>query len=117
MNTIRITALALSSLLILLSHARASTGESTEASVRSSEGVVGKTERAVKRGAQAAASGVERGVRAAASGVERGAKAAASGVERGATAAAHGVKKGATATANVASHVAHKIGGESASSP
>lgn len=68
--------------------------------------VVDKVERAVVRGARAAASGVERGARAAASGVERGARAAArgvksaaSGVQRGAKAAASGVERGVKAAA------------------
>lgn len=113
MSAIRQDAVALSVLLMLLSHAQANAAEATQ----SSDSVAVKVERAVERGARAAASGVEYGVRAAASGVERGAKAAASGVERGAKAAAHGVEKGAKATANAASHVANKIGGESAPSP
>jgi hypothetical protein len=68
-------------------------------------GVAVKVERAVARGARAAASGVERGAKAAASGVERGVRAAASGVERG-----------AKATTHAASRVATKITGQPAAS-
>lgn len=110
-------AVALSLMLTLLGHAKAESNEASESKANGEPGVVVKVERAIERGAKVAASGVERGVRAAASGVEQGAKAAASGVEHGAKAAAHGVEKGAKATAHAASHVANKIGGESASSP
>jgi hypothetical protein len=89
-----------------LSHAKAESDETTKSQASGEPGVVVKVERAIERGAKAAASGVE-----------RGAKAAASGIERGAKAAAHGVERGAKATANAASHVANKIGGESESSP
>ena len=116
MNEIRKDAVALSFLLMLLSHAPANATEASPSSESSGASVAVKVERAVERGVRAAASGVEYGVRAAASGVERGAKAAASGVERGAKAAAHGVEKGAKATANAAGHVADKMGGGSAAS-
>lgn len=69
-------------------------------------GVVERVEKAVERGAKAAASGVQRGVKAAASGVQRGAQAAASGVARG-----------AKATGNAADAVARKVGGSPASAP
>jgi hypothetical protein len=117
MNTFCKCAVALSSTLMLLCHAKAASDGAAESPESGGTGVVVKVERAVQRGAKAAASGVEHGVKAAARGVARGAKAAASGIERGAKAAAHGVEKGAKATANAASHVAKKIGGEPASSP
>jgi hypothetical protein len=79
--------------------------------------VVEKVERAVVRGAHAAASGVECGVKAAASGIERGAKAAAGGVERGVQAAASGVQCGAKATDEAAGKVARKVGIGAASEP
>ena len=49
--------------------------------------------------------------------IARGAHAAASGVERGAKAAARGIEHGATATANAAKTVAKKVGASSAPSP
>lgn len=102
--------------LMCASQAQAASND-TPASSGSEPGVVVKVERAVERGAKAAASGVEHGARAAAGGIKRGAQAAASGVERGTKAAAHGVEKGAKATANAASHVANKIGGSGSSAP
>ena len=106
MNTILRAAVALSSVLILVSHAHAGSTEPAQSTTSSASGVVGKVENAVVRGAKAAASGVERGVKAAASGVERGAKATARGVE-------HGAK----ATASAASRVATKVVGSPSSSP
>ena len=106
MNTILKAAVALSSMLVLVSHVGANSTAPTQSTRSSASGVVGKVENAVVRGAKAAASGVQRGVKAAASGVERGAKATARGVE-------HGAK----ATASAASRVATKVVGTSASSP
>lgn len=48
--------------------------------------------------------------------IARGAHAAASGVKRGAKAAAKGIEHGATATANAAKTVAKKVGASSAPS-
>ena len=105
MNRVLKAAVALSSMLILVSHADAGSTEPAQSTTSSASGVVGKVESAVVRGAKAAASGVERGVKAAASGIERGAKATARGVE-------HGAK----ATASAASRVATKVVGSPASS-
>ena len=74
MNTILKTALILSSLL-LAAHASAAADEPADAKSGSSPGVVKKVEKAVVKGAKAAASGVERGAKAVGRGVERGAKA------------------------------------------
>jgi hypothetical protein len=118
MNTILKTAVALTSMFILLGHAEAGSEEPpAESTTSTAPGVVDKVGNAVARGAKAAASGVERGVKAAAGGVERGAKAAASGIERGAKATARGVEHGAKATASAASRVAGKVGSSPASSP
>jgi len=94
--------------LMLLSSAGADANEPAEPAGGNAPGVVVKVEKAVERGAKAAASGVERGAKAAARGIKRGAKAAASGVERG-----------AKATGNAAHTVAKKVGGSPtpASSP
>lgn len=78
--------------------------------------VVVKVEKAIGRGAKAAASGIKKGVTAGAHGVERGAHAATSGVERGAKAAARGIERGATATARAAKTVSRKVGASPASS-
>lgn len=72
----------------------------------SAPAVVERAEQAVSRGAQAAARGVEAGARAAARAIEHGASVAASGVERGVKAAA-----------GVASSVASKVKGSTASAP
>ncbi len=83
-------------MLMLLSSAGADANETAEPATGTAPGVVVKVEKAVERGAKAAASGVKRGAKAAARGIEHGAKAAASGVERGAKAsgsAAHAVAK------------------------
>jgi hypothetical protein len=110
MNKVLKTAVALSSTLMLLSHAQAGPQDTPEATTTSTEpGVVAKAENAVVRGAKAAASGIEHGVQAAASGVERGAKATARGIQRGAKATARGVEHGAKATGNAAGRVADKI--------
>lgn len=82
--------------LMTLSSAGAYANETKEPATANSPGVVVKVEKAIERGAKAAASGVKRGVKAAARGIERGAKATARGVERGAKAAgnaAHVVAK------------------------
>ena len=73
MNMILKTAMILSSLL-LAAHANAASDEPAE-KPSNSPGVVKKVEKAVVKGAKAAASGVERGAKAAGRGVERGAKA------------------------------------------
>jgi hypothetical protein len=86
--------------LMMLGGAGADANETAESATGTAPGVVVKVEKAIERGAKAAASGVERGAKAAARGIEHGAKAAASGVERG-----------AKATGNAAHAVAKKVGG------
>lgn len=90
--------------------------EATQPPAGASESVVTKVEKAIERGAKAAAGGVEKGVTAGAHGVERGAHAAASGVQRGVEAAARGIEHGAAATAHAAKTVAAKVGASPASS-
>ena len=80
-------------------------GESPPAEGSKSTGTVSKVEKAVAKGAHAAASGVERGV-----------KAAGRGIKRGADATERGVKRAAKATSGAASKVGSKISG-AASSP
>lgn len=116
MNTILRTAAALSATFTILGSADAGPNDAAEPATSTASSVVVKAEKAIERGAKAAARGVEHGVKAAASGVERGAKAAASGVERGAKAAAGGVERGAKATGNAANIVARKVGVSPASS-
>lgn len=111
MNSIRHKAARVVATLILLGSAGTKATEIAEADGGTASGVVGKVERAVVRGATAAANGVEHGAKAAAHGIEHGARAAASGVERGAKAAASGVERGAKATGNAAHAVAGKVGG------
>jgi len=94
----------------------ASAADSTQPAAGTPPSVVEKVEKAVERGAKAAASGVKKGVTAGAHGVERGAHAAASGVERGAKAAARGIEHGATATAHAAKTVTSKVGPSPAAS-
>ncbi len=96
--------------LVLLSPVSAQTTAPARQAAATEPGVLDKVERAVVRGAKAAASGVERGVKAA----ERGAKVAASGVERGVKAAASGVQRGANATGDAVQSVAKKVGAPSA---
>lgn len=82
--------------LMMLCTAGADATETAESTTGTAPGVVVKVEKAVERGAKAAARGVERGAKAAGRGIEHGAKAVASGVERGAKAtgnAAHTVTK------------------------
>lgn len=86
--------------LILLGNAETKANEAAESDTTTASGVVVKVEKAIERGAKAAANGVEHGAKAAASGVKRGVRAAASGVERG-----------AKATSNAAHTVAEKVGG------
>lgn len=62
------------------------------------EGVIDKTEAAVKRGAEATARGVRKGVDATTHAVKRGAEATAHGIEVGVSAAGRGIKRGAEAT-------------------
>ena len=113
MNSIRHKAALIVGALILLGSAEAKASETAEADAGTSSGVVAKVERAVVRGATAAASGVERGAKATARGIEHGARATASGVKRGVKAAANGVDRGAKATGNAAHTVAEKVGGSS----
>ena len=96
----------LSLLLVLVSNVAAQTATPSRSTAAAEPGVWEKVEKAVVRGAKAAASGVERGVKAA----EHGAKVAASGVERGVKAAASGIERGAQATDNAAQSVAKKVG-------
>ena len=91
--------------LMLLGSARADANETAEPATGTAPGVVVKVEKAIERGAKAAASGVARGAKATARGIEHGAKAAASGVERG-----------AKATGSAAHAVAKKVGGSPAPS-
>lgn len=111
MNSIRHKAVLLVAMLILLGSAETRATEMAEGDAGTASGVVAKVERAVVRGATAAASGVERGAKAAAHGIEHGARAAASGVKRGVKAAASGVERGAKATGNAAHTVAEKVDG------
>lgn len=109
MNTIAKTALTLSLVLFLFSHAAADSRDTSEPHASSEPGVVVKVGKAIEHGARTTAGWIEHGVKAAASGVERGAKATANGIKHGAKATAHGVEHGAKATENAASHVANKI--------
>jgi hypothetical protein len=95
MKTLLKGAAAVGSIFIAASCAFAAASEPAAANTGSSEGVVGKVEHAVVKGA----------------------KVAASGVERGAKAAAHGVETGAKATARVSRRVAAKVTGSPASAP
>ena len=82
--------------LIMLSSAGANANGTAESATGTAPGVVVKVEKAIERGAKAAARGAEHGAKAAARGIKHGAKAAASGIERGAKAtgsAAHTVAK------------------------
>lgn len=106
MNTIFKTALTLSLVLILSSHAEAAQKDAAESSASNEPGVVVKVGKAIEHGARTAASWVEQGVRATANGIKHGAKAAA-----------HGVEQGARATENAASHVADKIDDQPHASP
>lgn len=91
-------------------YASVSADESAQPAASAPPSVVVKVEKAMERGAKAAASGVKKGVTAGAHGVERGAHAAASGVDRGVKAAARGIEHGATATAHAVKTVARKVG-------
>ena len=95
MNTILKTATMLSATFIMWSSAEAGPKEAAESAAKTASDVVVKVERAIERGARAAASGVEHGAKAAASGIERGAKA----------------------TGSAANRVAKKVGASPASSP
>lgn len=86
--------------LMMLCSAGADASETAESATGTAPGVVVKVEKAIERGAKAAASGVERGAKAAGRGIEHGAKTVASGV-----------KRGAKATGNAAHAVAKKVGG------
>ena len=86
--------------LMLLGTATADTNETAEPANGAAPGVIVRVEKAIVRGAKAAAGGIERGAKAAARGIEHGAKAAASGV-----------KHGAKATGNAAHTVAKKLSG------
>ncbi len=85
---------------MLLGTAAANTDETAEPANGAAPGVIVRVEKAIVRGAKAAARGVE-----------HGAKAAAHGIEHGAKAAAGGVKRGAKATGNAAHTVAKKLSG------
>jgi hypothetical protein len=117
MHAIGRAAATLAAVSMMAAGAFAGPRELAESAGQTASGVVTKVEKAVERGAKAAASGIEHGLKAAASGVERGAKAAASGIERGTRAAASGVAHGAKATADVAGRVAAKAGASSGSAP
>jgi len=82
--------------LMLLGSAVADANDTAESATGTAPGVVVKVEKAIERGAKAAARGVKRGAKATAHGIEHGAKAVAGGVERGAKAtgnAAHAVER------------------------
>lgn len=100
MNSVLHRAALLVATLVLFSSAEAETTGTSESPAGTASGVVVKVEKAIVRGAKAAANGVERGAKAAARGIEHGAKSAASGVERG-----------AKATGNAAHTVAEKVSG------
>jgi hypothetical protein len=96
MNSIPKTAAALSTLLLILSSAATASNEAADSAPPASNatpGVVVKVEKAIERGAEAAAGGVKHGLTAAAKGVKHGAEAAASGIERGAKATGHAADK------------------------
>lgn len=86
--------------LMMLSSVCANANETSKSASGTGPSVVSRVEKAIERGAKAAASGVSRGAKAAARGIKHGVKAAASGVERG-----------AKATGNAAHTVANKLGG------
>ena len=111
--TTRTSAFLIAALIVF---GNASANEAAKPASANASGVVVKVEKAIERGAHAAASGVERGVKAAASGVERGAKAVARGVEHGMKAMASGIERGAKATDRAAHTVAKKVGISPASS-
>lgn len=73
------------------------------------EGVIDKTEAAVKRGAEATARGVKKGVEATTHAVKRGAEATAHGIETGVSAAGRGIKRGAEATGNALHKAGEKL--------
>ncbi len=100
--------------LVLLGLACSAPGWAVEQEAQS-PGVVEKVERAIARGAHAAASGVERGAKATARGLDRAASATAHGVR----VAASGVKRGADATVRGVEKAADKVTGSGtpASSP
>ncbi len=106
MNSTGHKAALLVATLMLLGGAETKAAEAAEGGAGTGSGVVGKVEKAVVRGAKAAAHGIEHGAKAAERGIKRVVKAAASGVERG-----------AKATGNAAHTVAEKVGGSSAPTP
>ena len=86
--------------------------------------VIVRAERAVERGAHAAARGIEHGVQAGAKGVQRGATAAGHGIEHGLDAGAHGIQRGANAAGRGVEHgakatagAANRVSGKVAGSP
>lgn len=105
MQLIRLEAPLILATLMMLGTPVADANEPAEPAPGAAPGVVVKVEKAIERGAKAAASGVERGAKAAARGIEHGAKAAASGVERG-----------AKATGKAVHAAAQKVGGSPAPS-
>lgn len=117
MNSRLPAAAALAATLALLGVADARAEDCAQSATNTASGVVVKVEKAIERGAKAAARGVEHGVKAAATGVERGASATASGVQRGVKATANGIERGAKATGSAADSVAKKAGISPASTP
>ena len=75
MNPIRHKVTLLIAIFIFLGSVEVAANEAAESPAPAQSGVVAKVEKAVERGAKAAARGVKRGVNAAARGVEHGAKA------------------------------------------
>ena len=77
----------------VVGHSSAQPRHDPQPSANSLPEALSKLERALERGAKAAAAGVERGLQAAEHGVRVGAAAAARGVEQGATAAARAAER------------------------
>lgn len=88
MNASRFATLALASALVASLHAFAWASDEPARAEDRIGAAISRFERALERGARAAAAGVERGVQAAGHGARVGAAAAARGVERAAAAAA-----------------------------
>jgi len=75
MNAILKTTLALASIVMFLGGAHAATQGSSDSTSSNGSGVIAKTERAVARGAKAAASGIQRAAKATGRGIKRGVEA------------------------------------------
>lgn len=101
MNRIRTLRFAVVALFTAWMAISATAGEAQVQATEPTTSVVTRVERAVERGAKAAASGIE-----------RGAKAAEHGIKVGVHAAARGVETGAKAVARVADSVAEKVRGQ-----